>query len=102
MRLLFLAALFALGCKGDPVKCESACRNYAQLVFWETADAEIAKAPPEQRDELRKQKHAELARGLERGIDLCSSKCMSANNDDDTECLIAAKSAKQAKACVTD
>jgi hypothetical protein len=104
MRSPFLALVvaFALGCKGDPVRCEKACRNYAELVYWAEADAEIEKAPPEKRDELRKQKLAEFARDLERGIDVCTSKCLSANNDADTDCLINAKTAKQAKACVTD
>ena len=59
---LVLAFVFTLGCKGDPVKCEEACRNYAKLVFWEEADVEIAKAPPEQRDELRKGNEAQIQR----------------------------------------
>lgn len=94
--------LGCLGCKGDPAKCEKACRNYAELVFWAKADAEIEAAPVDKRDELRKQKLAEFSRDLERGIDVCTSKCLSANNEDDTKCMINAKTAKQAKACVSD
>lgn len=99
--LLAVLVLFVLGCKGDPEKCENACRNYAQLVYWEQAEAEIAAAPVEQRDELRKKKMGEFSHNMSKGVDLCISKCMSANNDDDANCLEKAKTAKQAKDCVT-
>lgn len=99
--LLFAASL-CFGCKGDPEKCEKACRNYAELVYWEQADAEIAAAPLEQRDELRKAKLAEFTKNLENGINTCSSKCLSANEKKDIDCMINAKTAKQAKACVED
>src|SRR5262245_11868078 len=91
--------LCAIGCKGDPEKCDRACRNYFELVFWQKANAEIDQAPPAQRDELRKQKMAELANNLAEGVDLCTSKCTSANNDDTIDCLIKAKTADQARAC---
>lgn len=90
------------GCKGDPEKCDQACRNYANLIFWDKANVEIDAAPADKRDELRKQKLAEFTKNLELGINTCTSKCLSANNDDDTKCLLAAKTAEQAKACVTD
>lgn len=89
-------------CKGDPEKCDQACRNYAELVFWDGANAEIDKLPVAERDAARKQKLAEFARNLERGIDLCTSKCVSANNTDDMKCMIAAKTAKAVKACVAE
>ena len=92
----------ALGCKGSPEKCEKACRNYAELVYWKQADAEINAAPVEQRDELRKKKMGEFSHNLSRGVDMCTSKCMSANNDEETNCLINAKTAEQAKACAAD
>ncbi|HEX5061285.1 MAG TPA: hypothetical protein VFV99_18085 [Kofleriaceae bacterium] len=104
----WLAALFFVfmtgcqACKGDPEKCDRACRNYAQQVFWEGANAEIDKLPADQRDAARKQKMAEFAANLEKGVDLCVSKCVSANNTKDTDCLIGAKSAAAAKACVKD
>ena len=88
-------------CKGDPDKCDRACRNYAELVFWQKADAEIEALPVGERDAMRKQKMAEFARNLERGVDMCTSKCVSANNTEDTDCLIGAKTADQAKHCVT-
>ncbi|HUS32935.1 MAG TPA: hypothetical protein VMZ53_30745 [Kofleriaceae bacterium] len=97
-----LLATLAIGCKGDPEKCDKACRNYAELIFWEKANAEIDAAPADKRDELRKTKLAEFTKNLELGINTCTSKCLSANNDDDTKCLLAAKTAQQAKDCVTD
>ena len=100
MRWLIALSLFA-ACKGDPEKCDQACRNYAQLVFWDKANAEIEKLPADQRDAARKQKMAEFQKNLAAGVDLCQSKCMSANNEKDTDCLIAAKTAEQARACVT-
>lgn len=96
--LLVLATLG--GCKGDPVKCDQACRNFAQLMFWKEADAEIAKAPPAERDALRKKKLGELSDKVERGIDMCISQCTSANNEGDMDCMIAAKTADQVQACV--
>jgi hypothetical protein len=101
MRSLFTLCLFAvLACKGDPVKCDQAVRNFHQLMFWEQANAEIDRAPPAQRDELRKQKAAELARNLDRWADLYTSKCTSANDERFTDCLIKAKTAGEARACV--
>ncbi|HEY5927397.1 MAG TPA: hypothetical protein VIV11_37190 [Kofleriaceae bacterium] len=102
--LLALCFVFSTGCgacKGDPEKCDRACRNYAELVFWDKANAEIEALPPGERDAMRKEKMAELARNLSQGVDLCTSKCVSANNTTDTECLIAAKTAAAAKDCVT-
>jgi len=101
MRSLIAVVMFiaTLGCKGNPEKCDQACRNYAELVFWQKANAEIEKLPPAERDAARKQKMAELAKNLSEGIDLCTSKCVSANNKDAIDCLIKAKTADQAKAC---
>ena len=102
--LLALCFVFSTGCgacKGDPEKCDKACRNYAELVFWDTANAEIEALPVAERDAARKQKMAEFANNLTKGVDFCTSKCVSANNTDDMECLMAAKTAKQAKDCVT-
>ncbi|HTR55926.1 MAG TPA: hypothetical protein VMJ10_34860 [Kofleriaceae bacterium] len=101
MRVLAVM-LLALGCKGDPVKCEQACRNYAQLVYWKKADAEIAAAPADQRDDLRKQKLAKFTADLEAGVDLCTSKCISASNDTQTKCLIEAKTSDQAVDCTKE
>jgi hypothetical protein len=98
--LTLLLGLFGLGaCKGDAVKCEQGCRNYSALVFWKHADAQIATAPPGGRDELRKTLRAKFDSDLQGGIDLCVSQCQSANNTDDTDCMIAAKTGDQAMAC---
>ncbi|HEY1554221.1 MAG TPA: hypothetical protein VGF94_05270 [Kofleriaceae bacterium] len=102
MRWVVACLIVVAGCKGDPVKCEQACRNYAQLVFWKRADAEIGAAPAARRDELREQKAAKFAADLEAGVDMCSSKCISANNDTQMSCLIAAKTADQAMECTKD
>ena len=102
--LLALCFVFSTGCqacKGDPEQCDRACRNYAELIFWEKANAEIDQLPVGERDALRKQKMAELARNLSEGIDLCTSKCVSANNTKTNDCLIAARTADAAKACAT-
>ena len=107
MRLgFFMASLLVIsaglaGCKGDPVKCEAGCRNYATLVYWKQADAEIAKLPADQRDALRKKKLGELDKKLESGLDMCTSQCMSANKEDDIDCLVAAKTADQASDCLS-
>lgn len=87
------------GCKGSPEKCDKGCRNYAELIYWKQADAEISAAPPEKRDELRKKKMGEFSHNLSRGIDLCTQQCVSANNDELINCMIEAKTAEQAKAC---
>lgn len=101
--LVALCFVFSAGCqscKGDPEKCDRAARNYFELVFWEKANAEIEKLPPAERDAARKKKMAELAVEIEKGIDLVVSKCVSANNPDEVDCLIAAKTAAAAKACI--
>jgi hypothetical protein len=97
---LALASIVALGaCRGDPVKCEQGCRNYATLVYWKQAEAKIAAAPADQRDAVRKQHQDELDGYLTQGVPVCVSQCQSANNTDQTDCMIAAKTADQAKAC---
>ena len=96
------ALAFVTACKGDPQKCERALRNYMQLVYWEKADAEIAAAPAEKRDALRKDKLAEFEREMQQGLQTVTTQCVSANNDDTVNCMIGAKTAAQAKACVDD
>jgi hypothetical protein len=103
--LVALCLMFSAGCpgacRGDPEKCDQMCRNFAQLTFWEEANAEIEKLPVGERDAARKEKMAKFSHNLSRGIDLCASKCVSANNTEDMDCVIAAKTAAQAKACMT-
>jgi hypothetical protein len=95
-----LALALVAGCRGDPVQCDKGCRNYYTQTFWEQADAEIAKAPPDQRDAMRKEKLGALDKGLASGVDMCVSQCISVGNTNDTECMVAAKSAKEVRACV--
>ena len=101
MRLVLALGFLFGACKGDMQKCEEACRNYGNLVYWKHADAEIAAAPPEQRDALRKKRLGEFDSKLENGVDMCVSQCQSANNDKDMDCMIAAKTGDQAIACTT-
>jgi hypothetical protein len=99
--LLALAALaFGGACKGDARKCEAGCRNHATLVFWKAADLEVAAAPADQRDAVRKRKLSELDEKLSSGIDMCVSQCQTANNETEIDCLIAAKTAERATECL--
>jgi hypothetical protein len=95
--VLSLAAL--AGCRGDPVKCDQGCRNYFTLHFWAEADKELARAPADQRDALRKQKLGDLDKRMADGVDMCVSQCQAASNKDDIECMIAAKTVEQVRAC---
>jgi hypothetical protein len=103
MRLV-LALTLALtpalaGCRGDAVKCDQGCRNFAKLVYWKNADVKIAAMPADQRDAARQQELGKFQRDLEAGIDTCVSQCQSANNMAVVDCWIAAKVADQALAC---
>jgi hypothetical protein len=101
--LTLLAALAlaaaASGCRVDAQQCEQACRNSFGLLYWKEADPEIAAAPADQRDALRKQKLGELAVKLEAGIDGCVLRCQSSRDQSGVDCLIAAKTADQVRAC---
>jgi len=96
--LVFVLGLCS-GCKGDKQKCEQAARNYATLTYWGRVDKEIAAAPADKRDGLRKKRLSEFANELESKIDVVVSQCQSANNDDQIDCMIAAKTADQAVEC---
>ena len=101
MRLVavMVFSVFVIGCKADAAKCEQAARNYATLTFWKKAEDEIAKAPPAKRDGIRKHKLSDFTNELEGKIDLVVSQCQSANNDDQIDCMIAAKTADAAIDC---
>lgn len=100
--LLLVAVLGLPACKADAQRCEQAARNYATLIFWEGADAEIAKEPPARRASVRKKKVAQFTAELESKIDVVVSQCQSANNDDMIDCMIEAKTADDARKCVED
>jgi len=100
MRFVVAAMLLVAACKkGDPQKCEAACRNYAQLDFWHGADARIDALPPEQREAARKQELAMFEKNLSLGIDTCVSKCVDANYDKDVSCWTNAKTYEQLQKC---
>jgi hypothetical protein len=89
----------ALGCKGDRNKCETACRNFYTLTYWEKADALIAAAPEGARENMKKTKLAQFTSALEDGVDLCVNQCSSANNDEQVDCMTNAKTSVDAKKC---
>ena len=97
---LVSAGLLLAACKGDKQQCEKACRNYGTLMYWEVVDKEIAAAPEDKREALRKKKLAEFSSQLENGVDMCVSQCSSANNEEQMDCMIEAKTAADAKKCV--
>lgn len=100
MRRLLLLGLIALAsCKGDRVKCDQSCRHYAELVYWSTWDPVINNAPPDKRESMRREKLADFENRVHEGVETCITQCVSANNEDTTDCLINAKTAAGAKAC---
>ena len=100
MRLAVALALVICACRGDPVKCDQGCRNFATLAYWKHADEQVAAAPVDQRDALRKRMLGKFDSELENGVDMCISQCQSANNADQVDCMIEAKTGDQALACV--
>ena len=88
----------ACGASGD--KCDKACRNYFTLHYWDEADKEIAKAPPDQRDALRRKKVEQLDPRMNQELGMCVSQCREAAGNDEAKCMIEAKTAKDVEACV--
>lgn len=97
--VLVLLVLSTAACKADREQCEQAVRNYATLMYWKKANAEIAAKPQAQREQLRKDKVARFTYEMESGVDVLVSQCQSANNEEMIECMIAAKTADQALEC---
>jgi hypothetical protein len=96
---LAIALTAVTGCRVDAQQCDQACRNAMSLAYWKAADQEIAAAPADQRDALRKQKLGEFTRKAEAGIDGCVLRCQSARNQASVDCLIAARTADQVQEC---
>jgi hypothetical protein len=93
-------ALASGACSRPSAKdCEEALRNWKTLTFWEDAEKQIAAAPPEARDALRKEKLAENQRQIEEGIALGVQQCRGARDFDGVKCMKAATTAAQARAC---
>lgn len=98
--VVVLAAFTALAaCKGDREKCEQAARNYATLTYWKRVNAEIAARPEHERESMRRKKVSEFTNELETKIDTVVSQCQSANNEEQIDCMIAAKTAEAALDC---
>ncbi|HEY4175930.1 MAG TPA: hypothetical protein VGM90_03830 [Kofleriaceae bacterium] len=86
-------------CKGDPVKCEAACRNYAKLNYWDVANKDIAAAPADKREALNKKYLAKFGGEVDEGVDVCVSQCSSANNEKTIDCMIAAQNVTDVRKC---
>src|SRR5688572_24816449 len=99
MASLVLLSSLASGCKGDREKCAQAAQRFAELVYWQREDANLAKLPPEQRDAARKRKVVEFERELTAQLDFRIQQCVAANNDEQADCIIAAKTAAEALEC---
>jgi MYXO-CTERM domain-containing protein len=98
--LLVLSALGAgSGCKGDREKCAQAAHHFAELMYWEPRNIELAKLAPEQRDAERKRMLVEFTRELEAQLELRVSHCVSAGADDQADCIIKSKTRAEALEC---
>jgi hypothetical protein len=97
--VVIFAALLGTACKGDKQKCEQAARNYAELMFWKKANTEINALPEAERDLARKKKMSAFTNELENNIDFITEQCVSANNEKQVECMIAAKTAEAVAKC---
>ena len=97
--VVIFAALGLSGCKGDREKCEQAARNFAELTYWKKANAEIAALPEAERSLARQKITSAFTNELEGSIDFFTQQCISANNDDQVDCMIKAKTAEAAAKC---
>jgi hypothetical protein len=86
----------------DAARCERACRNYATLKYWHTADADISALPLGQQAAARQQKETELTSKLASGIGTCATACLAAKNAVQTDCMANAKSFDELGACDAD
>lgn len=99
LALLVLGPASLAGCKGDAKKCEAAARNFAEVVYKEKMEKELAELPADKREAARKEKLAAYANAVEKDIDFFIRQCVAANNDEQVECMIAAKTSKDAMKC---
>lgn len=95
-----LAVATTAACSRPSVEsCQEAVRNYAQLMYWEQAEKEIAAAPVAEREKLRAAKLAERDAKVADGLDFAVSQCRAARDFDGVKCMKAARTAAQARAC---
>lgn len=97
--VIFAGLVVASACKGDKEKCEQAARNYAELMFWKKANAEIDALPAHERDLARKKKLSMYTNKVEESIHFITEQCASANNEEQVDCMIAAKTAEAVAKC---
>ena len=83
----------------DDAACAAACRNYATLKFWQTADAQLAQLPEADRGPQRAVATTQLARQLEERGPACVAQCRSANDALATHCMAEAASVDALAAC---
>jgi hypothetical protein len=79
--------------------CERACKNFAQLKYWERADAEISSLPVADQTGARARKSSELETQLAAGLPTCVATCIESNNSTQTACIAAAASVGDLGAC---
>ncbi|MBA3394441.1 MAG: hypothetical protein H0T89_17480 [Deltaproteobacteria bacterium] len=100
MRAALVVVLLALAaCKGDAQKCEQASRNYATLMYWKKANARIDALPEAERQLAREKELSKFTNALEADVDFFVRQCQSANNDEQVDCMIAAKTAEAVAKC---
>lgn len=98
--LLVVLVALLVGCGKPSAKdCEEALRNWFTLLYWEKAEAEIAAAPPEQREAMRAEKVKEKDRQLAGGLELGINQCRGSRDKDGVKCMKEAKTAAQARKC---
>ena len=103
MRMILLTVALALGagaCGSSNGDCDKACRNYFTLHYWDDADRELARTPPDKRDALRQQMVEKLEPRMQTELGMCSSQCREASSDKEATCMINAKTVKDVEACV--
>jgi len=99
--LFVLACVVGAGaCGASGADCDKACRNYFKLHYWAESDKEIEKAPPDQRDALRKQKTEALDGRMNQELNMCVSQCRSAADTKLATCMQNAKTVKEVEDCV--
>jgi hypothetical protein len=101
-RLLVVALMLLIlpACKRPSAEsCEEALRNYATLMFWEQAEAEINQAPVAEREKLRAAKLLERDAKIKEGMDFAVAQCRAARDFDGVKCMKAARTAAAARAC---
>lgn len=98
--LLVLSALGAgSGCRGDREKCAQAAHHFAELMYWEPRNVELAKLPLEQREAERKRMLVEFNKELDKQLELRISHCVGAGADDQADCIIKSKTKAEALEC---